>query len=144
VATEQLFISNNSNTVRVLSIAGIGAIALGAGIVWYFDPTQTAIFPACPLYKLTGFACPGCGLTRGLHALLHGDVLTALDFNALIPLYLLIFGYFFASLISLAVRGRGIIPLERNLYFLWAIIGVLLLFGVLRNLPFYPFSILFP
>ena len=144
MTSEQLVIGNNSNSVRALAIAGIGAIGLGAGIVWYFDPTQNAIFPACPLYKTTGFACPGCGLTRGLHALLHGDVLTALDFNALIPLYLLIFGYFFASLVSLAIRGRGIIALDRNLYLLWTIIGVLLLFGVLRNLPFYPFSVLFP
>lgn len=144
MTTEQLVISDNSNSVRVLAFAGIGAIALGAGVVWYFDPTQTAIFPACPLYKTTGFACPGCGLTRGLHALMHGDVLTALDFNALIPLYLLLFGYLVATLFSLAFRGRGIVRLDRNLYLLWGMIGVLILFGILRNLPFYPFSILFP
>ena len=144
MTSEQLVQDKPSNSIRLLAIAGIGAIVLGAGIVWYFDPTQTAIFPACPLYKITGFACPGCGLTRGLHALLHGDVLTALDFNALIPLYLLIFGYFSASLLSLAFRGRGIVPLERNLYILWAIIGALIVFGVIRNLPFYPFTVLFP
>ena len=144
MTSEQLVLDKPSNSIRLLAIAGIGAIVLGAGIVWYFDPTQNAIFPACPLYKTTGFACPGCGLTRGLHALLHGDVLTALDFNALIPLFLLIFGYFFASLISVAIRGRGIIQLERNLIILWVLVGILLLFGVLRNLPFYPFSVLFP
>ena len=144
MTTEQLVQDNNSSSVRLLAIAGIGAIALGAGIVWYFDPTQNAIFPACPLYKTTGFACPGCGLTRGLHALLHGDIVTALDFNALIPLFLLIFGYLFASLVSVAIRGRGIIQLERNLIVLWVLVGILLLFGVLRNLPFYPFSVLFP
>ena len=144
MATEQRVISDNSNSVRALAVAGIGAMALGAGLVWYFDPTQNALFPACPLYKTTGFACPGCGLTRGFHALVHGDVITALDFNALIPMFLLIFGYFFASLLSLAIRGRGIVQLERNLIFLWVLVGILLLFGVLRNLPFYPFSVLFP
>ena len=143
MATEQLVISNNSNSVRALAGAGIGAIALGAGLVWYFDPTKNAIFPACPLLKTTGFACPGCGLTRGFHALMHGDVMTALDFNALIPLFLLIFGYLAASLISVAIRGRGIIPLERNLIFLWVLLGILITFGILRNLPFYPFSVLF-
>ena len=144
MTSEQLVLDNNSKSIRALAIAGIGAIALGSGIVWYFDPTQTAIFPVCPLYKITGFACPGCGLTRGLHALLHGDVLTALDYNALIPLYLLFFSYLVASLLSIAFRGSGIVRLDRNLYLLWVMIGVMLLFGVLRNLPFYPFSILFP
>ena len=113
-------------------------------MVWYFDPTKAGFFPYCPLLRFTGFACPGCGLTRGFHALLHGDVVTALDFNALIPLFALIVGYVVASLLSLAIRGRAILALERNLIFLWILVGVLIIFGVLRNLPFYPFTILFP
>ena len=144
MTSEQLVLDNPSNSVRLSAIAGIGAIVFGAGFVWYFDPTSAGFFPVCPLYRFTGFACPGCGLTRGFHALMHGDVLTALDFNAVIPLYLLIFGYLFVSLISLAIRGRGVVALDRNLYLLWAIIGVLITFGILRNLPFYPFTILFP
>ena len=127
-----------------MAIAGIGALGLGAGLVWYFDPAKAGFFPYCPLLRFTGFACPGCGLTRGFHALLHGDVVTALDFNALIPLFVLILGYVVASLLSLAIRGRAILALERNLIFLWILVGVLIIFGVLRNLPFYPFTILFP
>jgi len=119
-------------------------MALGAGVVWYFDPTQFGFFPACPLLRFTGFACPGCGLTRGLHALLHGDVLTALDFNALVPLFLFVFGYLFASLVSVAVRGRGLMVKKWNLWILWGLLAVMIAFGVLRNLPYYPFSILFP
>ena len=117
---------------------------LGAGFVWYFDPTTAGFFPVCPLYRFTGFACPGCGLTRGFHALLHGDVLTALDFNALIPLFIFILGYVVASLATLAIRGRAILAIEKNLPYLWILIAILITFGVLRNLPFYPFSILFP
>lgn len=144
MATEGLVLNSAPGSVRALALAGIGALGLGAGLVWYFDPTQNSIFPACPLYRTTGFACPGCGLTRGFHALLHGDVVTALDFNALIPLFLLILGYVAASLVSLAIRGRAILALERNLIFLWILVGILITFGVLRNLPFYPFTILFP
>ena len=144
MATEGLVFDSASNSIRALALAGIGALGLGAGLVWYFDPTKAGFFPYCPLLRFTGFACPGCGLTRGFHALLHGDVMTALDFNALIPLFVFILGYVIASLLSLAIRGRAIVALERNLIFLWILVGVLITFGVLRNLPFYPFTILFP
>jgi hypothetical protein len=144
VATEQLVFDHVPPSVRVLALAGIGAFALGAGIVWYFDPATAGFFPVCPLLRFTGFACPGCGLTRGFHALFHGDVVTALDHNALIPLFIFLFGYIIASLVSVAVRGRAIIALEKNLNFLWTLLGILIAFGVLRNLPFYPFTILFP
>ena len=116
----------------------------GAFAVWYFDPTQASFFPACPLYTLTGYACPGCGMTRGFHALFHGDVLTALDFNAMIPIAVLFFGFIFFSLVSVAVSGRGLLLGNINLALLWVTLGLLIVFGVLRNLPYYPFSILFP
>ncbi len=144
MSSEQLVLENNSAQVRALAGAGIGAMLFGAGVVWYFDPTKTSILPACPLYSTTGFACPGCGLTRGFHALFHGDVLTALDFNALIPLAILFLGYIFVSLMSVAIRGRGMLFSNWNLVLLWGTLVLLIVFGILRNLPFYPFTVLFP
>lgn len=129
---------------RLLSFAGAGVILGGSGVVGYFDPSTTHFFPVCPLFALTGFACPGCGLTRGFHALFHGDVLMALDFNALIPVWAVIFGYVFVSLLLLAARGKGLPMWPTNPKFLWTFMIVLLAFGVLRNLPVYPFTILFP
>lgn len=129
---------------RFTAAAGVAAMAVGAGAVAYFDPTTAGFFPVCPLYSLTGFACPGCGLTRGFHALFHGDVLTALDFNALIPVWAVIFGYVFVSLVLLAVRGKGLPMWPTWPRFLWTFMIVLLVFGVVRNIPAYPFTILFP
>ncbi|MBA4182470.1 MAG: DUF2752 domain-containing protein [Acidobacteria bacterium] len=133
-----------STVERILAVAGIAAIGAGAFIVAYFNPTTAGFFPVCPLYYLTGIHCPGCGLTRGFHALFHGDVLTALHFNALLPAYTLVFGFMFVSMILVAVRGRGlswrIVPPS-------AMYGFLILaavFFVLRNLPFYPFTLLAP
>lgn len=135
---------NIGASLRVSAAAGVAAMAGGAGVVAYFDPTTTHFLPVCPVYSLTGFACPGCGLTRGFHALFHGDVLTALHFNALIPIWTVIFGFVFISLVLTAVRGRGL-PFNRiSPNWLWVFLGVLLTFGVLRNLPYYPFSVLYP
>ena len=131
-------------TVRLSAAAGAAAMLGGSSFVAYFDPATIHIFPVCPLLTLTGFACPGCGLTRGFHALFHGDVLTALDFNALIPLWALICGYVFVSMMLLALRGRGLPMWPIGPKMLFGFMVALLLFGVLRNLPFYPFTILFP
>ena len=57
------------------------AIAVAA-LYLLFDPSQYAVFPKCYFYQLTGWQCPGCGLQRMLHALLHGDILAAWHYNA--------------------------------------------------------------
>lgn len=134
----------SSTAERLIAASGVGAMAAGSGFVAYFDPATASLFPVCPLYALTGFACPGCGLTRGFHALFHGDVLTALDFNALILIWVLLVGYIWISLLLLAVRGNGLSMWLIKPPFLWALMGVLLLFGVLRNIPAWPFTFLFP
>ena len=133
-----------STIERILAAAGILAVGAGSLFVWYFNPSTQGFFPVCPLFKLTGLACPGCGLTRAFHALFHGDVLTALDFNAMLPFYLFFFGYIFSGMILIAVRGRGV-----SIKFLHpaVIAGFLIIsfsFAVLRNLPYYPFTIFYP
>ena len=129
---------------RTLAAAGAGGMLAGAAAVWYFDPTTAGFFPVCPLYSLTGFACPGCGLTRGFHALLHGDVLTALDYNAMLPFFAVLIGFAFVSLIYFAVWGRRIPINILHPTALYVFLVFLLVFGVTRNLPWYPFNILFP
>ena len=129
---------------RFTAGGGAAFIAGGSALVAAFDPAKLSFLPVCPLLSLTGFACPGCGLTRGFHALFHGDVVTALDFNALIPIWAAVFAYTFVSLVLLAVRGKGLPMWPTAPQFLWTFMIVLLAFGILRNLPFYPFTIFFP
>jgi Protein of unknown function (DUF2752) len=66
---------NKQPIARVFPAIGAAGMAAGFGAVGYFDPVNSGLFPVCPLYTLTGFACPGCGLTRAFHSLFHGDVL---------------------------------------------------------------------
>ena len=129
---------------RLLAAAGSSAIVAGAAAVWYFDPKTAGFFPVCPLLSLTGLACPGCGLTRGFHALFHGDVLGALDFNALIPFFTLLILAGLITMISYAIRGRRASVNLIHPNALWVFFIILLVFGVARNLPWYPFSVLYP
>lgn len=132
----------SSRLERIL--AGIGVVGV-TGLITvtaFYNPVTAGFFPQCPLHSLTGLNCPGCGLTRGFHALFQGDILTALHFNALLPIYALIFGYLFLSLILVIVRGRGLPLSGFPPYLLWIFLSLTVIFGVVRNLPFYPFSLL--
>ena len=136
--------ATESTVKRALALGGITVFAIGVSFVAYFDPAKTSFLPACPLLTLTGFACPGCGLTRGFHALFHGDIIPALDFNLMIPLWAVIFGYIFVALCIFAIRGRWIPMWLIRPKFLWSSLIALLAFGVLRNIPSWPFTILYP
>ncbi len=131
-------------TERIVSGLFAGGFAAAVATVALFDPDKSSIFPACPLLRLTGFACPGCGVTRGFHALFHGDFLGALDYNALIPIYSVGLVFLFVSLVLVAVRGRGLNIGKIPASVIYGTIIVAFLFAILRNLPFEPFRVLFP
>jgi hypothetical protein len=136
--------AKNSLTERVLAAAGILSGAAGVFVVTYFNPATAGIFPVCPLYSTTGLHCPGCGLTRGFHALFHGDIFGALHFNALLPVYFFMFAYFGISLFLVLARGRGLSFKFLSLKLVYGFLVILLVFSVARNLPYYPFTFLAP
>jgi len=60
-------------------------MAVGALIVCYFfDPEKTYLSLPCLFNKMTGILCPGCGITRGIHHLVHGKLLYSMQCNALL------------------------------------------------------------
>lgn len=89
--------------------------------------------PRCMFHQLTGLYCPGCGATRALSAMLHGDIKSSLHNNLLLfPLL---------ALIALMIIKPGI-SLKRPVAI--TIIAVILLFTILRNIPVAPFTYLAP
>jgi len=117
------------------------SIAVGAAYLFFFEPGKTGFFPACPFRTLTGLSCPGCGSTRGLHRLLHGDIVSALKFNPLMVLFLPFLLYALVRYTAAAVTGR---PLQRHNLdpkYIWMLFGVIMSFWIFRNTRFYPFPI---
>ena len=118
----------------------LAAGALGGGVVLLLaDPSASAWFPRCLFHELTGLYCPGCGVQRALHALVHGRVADALGFNALATLSLPWMGLAAARWAT----GRR----ESWRQPVWVGPGVLVgvvAFWVLRNVPAAPFGWLAP
>lgn len=71
---------------RTITGAAMGAFALLLIVVYNFSPSEYGFYPRCPFYVATHWLCPGCGSTRALYSLLHGDVLAAWHYNALFTL----------------------------------------------------------
>jgi hypothetical protein len=142
MTTGEISSTKLSTFERALAGAGILALTTAAVAVGYFNPATTSFFPVCPFHALTGLNCPGCGLTRGFHALFQGDILTALHFNALLPVYLLLFLYLFASLGLVLISGRGFEFRRFSPRIIYGFLVLTLIFGIVRNLPFYPFNFL--
>ena len=111
----------------------------GAAYLFIFEPGKSGFFPPCPFRFLTGFQCPGCGSTRALHQILHGNFEAAFMLNPLlmsgIPFML------FAFLRYSVVVMRGGVPRPNALPapYIYAMFVVIVSFWVFRNTPFYPF-----
>ena len=108
------------------------------------DPARSLIFPPCPLRYFTGLYCPGCGSLRAIHALLQGDLRQAWAMNALTVTMLPFIGYGLISEIHRHFRGRPMPGMMMPASWIRALCVLIVLFGVARNLPFYPFNLLAP
>jgi hypothetical protein len=107
-----------------------GLVLLGfvaAIILFLFNPAQTGFYPICFFYHSTGLLCPGCGSLRAIHQLLHGHVAAAFEYNALLIVSLPVLSW--VALRLLLSRK----PMRMHPLILWSAVGVLVLFGILRN-----------
>ncbi len=102
-------------------------------LLYLFNPATNGLFPPCPFHWLTGLYCPGCGSLRALHSLLHGNIGAALALN---------------PLMVAAIPVLGIILLKpvwfRKQWLAWLAFSVLIGYGVARNIPASPFTLLAP
>lgn len=109
-----------------------------------FDPATSGVFPPCPLRYLTGWYCPGCGSLRAIHQLLQGNLRAAWALNPLTVLLLPFLTYGFFSRALFMIRGRYLPEIFLPAVWIRALCAVIILFGILRNIPVHPFDLLAP
>ena len=117
-----------------------GAPAAGCAYIAVADPnSSSSLYPQCPFKAMTGWDCPGCGITRAIHALLTGHPVRALDHNVLVVTAAVLALVWFG--VGWVRRRQGRPPLQLRHPTAWAVaLGVVVLaFWVLRNIPWGPF-----
>ncbi|MGM1062991.1 DUF2752 domain-containing protein [Saccharothrix sp. Mg75] len=116
--------------------AVVAAAVAGCGVLLFVDPNQPgSLLPPCPLYALTGIQCPACGSTRMVHALLHGDVVAAWQFNAVMLVAgLPLLAWLWLRWFRADRAGRPVPPLSRKVGV--PVVVVAVLWAVGRNLAF--------
>jgi len=121
---------------RLLVPAALLASAAGAfAYVGAVDPNEPGHYPACPLLRLTGVYCPGCGGLRSAHAFVHGDLTAALGANALAVAGYVVLAALWTVWVIRTVRGRPL-RIELGTAGLWGLGALIAVFTLVRNLPF--------
>ena len=125
------------------ALAYVSALTLASLVaaVCVVRPESAGFLPPCPFHALTGFYCPGCGSTRMLFFLVHGHPYLAFRENplAFVVLPAVIYGIG----LQLFTPSRALFSRFRPRW-ATAFCVVIILFTVMRNIPYAPFSALAP
>ena len=131
---------------KILKIASL-IFVIGAVFFVYstYNPSQNNLFVPCPIKYSTGYDCPGCGSQRAIHQIFHFNFYNAFRLNPLmvLSLPLIIYGLGLA-IWNWVFDTRYRVKLFYSNVFIYTYFGLVILYWIARNLPFYPFNLLAP
>lgn len=114
------------------------AVGLTAGVI-YFLLTQLGFAIPCIFRRITGFYCPGCGVTRMCINIIKLDFYSAFRSNSaifvIIPFLAVIFAVRTYSVLKYGIAKQKI---WMTVIEITSII-ILIIFGILRNIPVFSF-----
>ncbi|TGN30291.1 DUF2752 domain-containing protein [Empedobacter tilapiae] len=134
----------NRIIIKICSI-----LLLSGAFIYYFffnNPSDKGtVFLRCPSNFIFGINCPGCGSQRAIHHLLHFDILEALRFNALLTIMFPFIIYItLIWLYNFIFEKKIRIKLFYNNKFVWTLFFLVIVYGVIRNINIYPFTLITP
>ena len=128
-------------------IAMLLVVACGITYIFIVDPSRpkSPTFP-CVFHMMTGLYCPGCGNTRALHALVHGEIGQVFGYNFLFPFFVIILAWCYLVGLTKLIWKRRVMWMPKRIptWCLLLSITLVILFTVLRNIPVWPFCLLAP
>lgn len=104
----------------------------------YYLLHQAGIAIPCIFLKQTGLKCPGCGITRMLVALIHGEFEKAFYYNAFtLTILPFMIGYFTYKSIKYLKTGNVEYQKAEEIFFI-ILAAVAIVFAIIRNTSIYP------
>lgn len=100
--------------------------------IYYFLNKYIGFEIKCFIHALTGYYCPGCGITRMFFSIIELDLYQAFRYNPLIFILLIL------SIIYLIInKFIKKIVIKKN--FLIILLIIIILFGILRNIDLFSY-----
>lgn len=95
----------------------------------------TKLMVPCIFHSVTGLYCPGCGGTRAVSALLHGQIATSFVCHPLVPCTTIVCGWFLISQTVERISGHRIkIGMKYRDVYIWAALGIVIINFIVKNL----------
>ena len=125
---------NKDMKKRLAAEISIVSVIFAAGLVYFFVVTLTPFKIPCLFHELTGYMCPGCGVTRMIISMARLDFYSAFGYNKLLFVTMPVILYLVFSVErKYVVTGkRYLAKWEKCLAYVE--IALLVIFGVVRNL----------
>ena len=132
---------NRESRKARLGLAACAAAAAGAAALYLYLFTPQGVPLVCIFHSITGLYCPGCGAGRACYSILHGRFLDAFCYNPLMTVLLPLIGlYIAARVVDWIITGGNHIDRKINVKFLTGVLIAVVIYGVLRNIPVFPFT----
>jgi len=108
-------------------------------LYFYLNQNYNFSIP-CLFHKITGYYCPGCGITRCIFSLLKGHIYEAFMYNQLVFILLpfLIAYIIYITYIYIFNKQNNINKIIPNYIFIILLI-ITISFGILRNTNLFPY-----
>lgn len=104
----------------------------------YFFLTINGLSFHCLFRITTGLKCPGCGITRMFLCLAKGQIACAFYYNIFIMTLIIILVPYAIYKIAIYISNGQYKFHKYEEYFCYLLIVLALIFGIIRNCPFFP------
>ena len=119
----------------VIAAGLVGGVCVASALI---DPTGGPRL--CPFKAMIGLDCPLCGTTRAAHHLFRGNVIAALDFNAVFVLAAPILIWIAVAVLRQGLGGAAPRVPHLRRPTVVTLVAAVLVFTVVRNLGLAPFD----
>lgn len=111
----------------------LALLAISGLFIYYFFNAIYHFSIPCPIKTITGYYCPGCGITRLLFSLIKLDFYQAFRYNPLVFILIILTIIYFILKIFLKMIWKKDLIISQWIYYI--LIVILIFYGILRNIP---------
>ena len=124
---------------RIIKVISAVAILVTAGFAYMIINKYTGFYIPCVFHLVTGLYCPGCGVSGMCISIAQLDFVSAFKHNSALLVMSPLFVLLFVSIIYRYIKKGSLMTSKWQNVLIFIMIAVLLVFGVLRNIPYFSF-----